>query len=125
MDVYQYNRAESLLKDLHLKKKEGDPKFSLRGWSRELGMKTHTPLQLMLASKRPIPKKYIPGFRQTLNMSEDEITYLEALIDFQRAKKDQVKKEALERVVEIKSEKTDKSGEVCKEELLSEHQVAL
>lgn len=86
MNIYSYTQPEIYLKDMLAAKKEKNPQFSLRAWARLLGMKTHTPLQLMLASKRPIPKKYIPLFGKSLSLSEEDVHYLEIMIDHQRAR---------------------------------------
>lgn len=105
MNIYTYNRPETYLKDMLASKKERNPQFSLRAWARLLGMKTHTPLQLMLASKRPIPKKYIPLFGKSLNLNDEEVVYLEAMIDNQRARTDADKTAARTRMLSIQSSK--------------------
>lgn len=103
MNIYTYTEPEVYLKDMLLMKKRKNPQFSLRAWARLLGMKTHTPLQLMLASKRPIPKKYIPLFGKSLMLSLDEVEYLELMIDYQRAKNPRVKDIALNKMMEVKN----------------------
>jgi len=103
MNIYTYTEPEVYLKDMLLMKKRKNPQFSLRAWARLLGMKTHTPLQLMLASKRPIPKKYIPLFGKSLTLSLDEIEYLELMIDHQRAKNPKVKEIAFKKMIEVKN----------------------
>ena len=105
MNIYTYSRPEIYLKDMLASKKERNPQFSLRAWARLLGMKTHTPLQLMLASKRPIPKKYIPLFGKSLNLNDEEVVYLEAMIDNQRARTDADKTAARTRMLSIQSSK--------------------
>lgn len=103
MNIYTYTEPEIYLKDMLYMKKRKNPQFSLRAWARLLGMKTHTPLQLMLASKRPIPKKYIPLFGKSLTLSLDEIEYLEMMIDHQRAKNPKLKEETRKRMLETRN----------------------
>ncbi len=112
MNIYTYNRPEIYLKDMLAAKKERNPQFSLRAWARLLGMKTHTPLQLMLASKRPIPKKYIPLFGKSLNLNEEEVVYLEAMIDNQRARTEADKVAAKTRMLSIQSSKVGEKVEI-------------
>jgi uncharacterized protein (TIGR02147 family) len=103
MNIYTYTEPEIYLKDMLQMKKRKNPQFSLRAWARLLGMKTHTPLQLMLASKRPIPKKYIPLFGKSLTLALDEIEYLEIMIDHQRAKNPKVKEIAYKKMMEVRN----------------------
>jgi uncharacterized protein (TIGR02147 family) len=103
MNIYTYTEPEVYLKDMLQMKKRKNPQFSLRAWADLLGMKTHTPLQLMLASKRPIPKKYIPLFGKSLTLALDEIEYLEIMIDHQRAKNPKVKEIAYKKMMEVRN----------------------
>lgn len=103
MNIYTYTEPEIYLKDMLQMKKRKNPQFSLRAWARLLGMKTHTPLQLMLASKRPIPKKYIPLFGKSLTLALDEIEYLEIMIDHQRTKNPKVKEIAYKKMIEVRN----------------------
>lgn len=119
MNIYTYTKPEVYLKDMLAAKKQKNPQFSLRAWARLLGMKTHTPLQLMLASKRPIPKKYIPLFGKSLTLSEEEVIYLEAMIDHQRARTEAAKTEKLAKMNAIREEKLGESFEIKTEESTS------
>ncbi len=116
MDIYTYTRPELYLKDMLAAKKEKNPQFSLRAWARLLGMKTHTPLQLMLASKRPIPKKYIPLFGKSLNLSDEEVIYLEIMIDHQRARNEEQKKKCFDRMQNARNTKLSQNEEASEEE---------
>lgn len=119
MNIYTYTEPEIYLKDMLYMKKRKNPQFSLRAWARLLGMKTHTPLQLMLASKRPIPKKYIPLFGKSLTLSLDEIEYLEMMIDHQRAKNPKLKETTRKRMLERRNSRlgieTEEATEVPNE----------
>ncbi|MCO4754777.1 MAG: TIGR02147 family protein [Bacteriovoracaceae bacterium] len=112
MNIYTYTQPEIYLKEMLAEKKRKNPQFSLRAWARLLGMKTHTPLQLMLASKRPIPKKYIPLFGKSLNLSDEEVIYLEVMIDHQRARSEADKKKCFERMQSVRSLKLTETQEV-------------
>lgn len=122
MNIYTYTEPEIYLKEMLAAKKEKNPQFSLRAWARLLGMKTHTPLQLMLASKRPIPKKYIPLFGKSLALKEEEVAYLEVMIDHQRARKEADKLKFKNLMNAIQSEKLESPSteEASSEELKPE-----
>lgn len=74
------------LRDKWQEKKKENPLFSIRSWSRFLGFANNTPLSLMLAGKRAVPKKYIPALAKSLALSSKEISYLEALITYEAQK---------------------------------------
>ncbi len=86
MTITNYQKAYEFLKDAFGTKQEKNPQFSLRAWSKQLGMASHAPLNLMLAGKRPIPKKYLPQFIKSLDLKPREGLYLETLIEFNQAK---------------------------------------
>ena len=66
-----------------------------------MGLKTHAPLHLMLQRKRPIPKKYLPHFIKSLNLSPLEGIYLENLLEYQRAKNPQSKELYAQRLADL------------------------
>ena len=86
MDIYYYKTAHEFLKDMWLEKKKANRLFTIRSWSKNLGFKSHGPLQQILAGKRPIPKSYIPKLVKSLQLDKKEAEFLERLIDYSRAK---------------------------------------
>jgi len=85
LDIYNYTSASRFLKDCWHEKNKKNPSFSLRAWARNLGFKSHSPLHLMLAGKRSIPKKYVPAFVEYFDFSSKEEIYFESLIELERA----------------------------------------
>lgn len=91
LEIYQYNQASQFLRDAWTEKKKRNKAFSLRAWSRQLGFANNAPLSLMLAGKRHIPKKYVPTFISSLELSPDEGLFLETLVEMEKAKSIQQK----------------------------------
>jgi uncharacterized protein (TIGR02147 family) len=86
VSVFQYLNVVEFLEAEWLAKRSRFPMFSLRAWSKRLGMNAHTPLQQMLKGTRKIPKRYVPALASSLNLGVREYRYFEALVDLSRAK---------------------------------------
>jgi uncharacterized protein (TIGR02147 family) len=110
--VFNYSVANRFLKDALEQKKASDPKFSLRVWAKQMGLKEHTPLHLMLNGRRGISKKYIPFFVRSLNLNSKEASFLEILIELERAKDPTLKSFYLDRLNKISPRRTIKVKEL-------------
>ncbi|MBT4790220.1 MAG: TIGR02147 family protein [Halobacteriovoraceae bacterium] len=84
--IYDYLDATDFLNDKFKELQKERPSFSLRAWAKHLDMKSHGPLHAILKKQRMIPKKLVPKLIKTLKIDKNEVKYLEALVDFQRAK---------------------------------------
>ncbi len=102
LNIYHYEDAFKYLYDSYVYKKEKNPSFSLRSWARNLGLKSHSPLQLMISGKRSISIKYIPKFIKSLSLSFNEGMYLENLIQMNQAKSLEEKELYLGRINELR-----------------------
>ncbi len=85
VSIYKYSEPHTFLKDAWTAKKDKNPAFSMRSWAKKLGFGNNSPLSLMMAGKRPIPKKYVPAFAEDLGLDARESQYLDALVDFGNA----------------------------------------
>lgn len=101
LSIYSYTDISLFLRDSLEFKKTCNSSFSLRAWARTLGFKNNTPLSLMLAGKRGVPKKYIPLFIQNLKLNKKEGTYFEALVDLSRSKTEDEKVFCHEKLVSL------------------------
>lgn len=97
-NIFDYTDPHQFLKDAWTEKKQKNSSFSLRAWARKLGFENNSPLSLMLAGKRPIPKKYLPHFAENLSLNARESLYLETLIDLSRSKTPREREFYLERL---------------------------
>ncbi len=86
VNTYMFLETNRLLSEKFNEKKSRNPSFSIRAWASQIGLSSHGGLQQILAGKRTVPKKYIPGIIRSLNFSTGEAMYFETLIDFEKAK---------------------------------------
>lgn len=84
--IYQYTQPHVFLKDRWKIKKQTQPQFSLRALAYKMGLKSNSPLSEMFSGKRPIPKRYLPVFIDSFQLSAKEGAYLEILLDLSREK---------------------------------------
>lgn len=86
MTIYDFTQVSEYLKWALNQKQKRNSKFSIRAWSRRLGFKSNSPLSMMLAGKRTIPRKYILLMAEDLNLNLPESLYFSAIVELSRAK---------------------------------------
>jgi uncharacterized protein (TIGR02147 family) len=86
LKITHYKNAHEYLRDSWLEKRKKNSRFSLRAWSKQIGMSSHAPLNLMINGKRGISKKHIPALIRSLDLSPRDGLYLESLIDFNQSR---------------------------------------
>lgn len=86
VNTYMSLETNKLLSEKFNEKKLKNSSFSIRSWAFQMGLSSHGGLQQILARKRTVPKKYIPGIIKPLEFSTGEAMYFETLIDFEKAK---------------------------------------
>ena len=101
ISVYHYSKPHIFLKDAWLEKKNSNPAFSLRAWAKQMGLKGHAPIQLILKGQREIPKKYIPFFSESFKLCPEQSLYFEALVNYSNANTDYEKAFYMERMREM------------------------
>lgn len=85
-DAFMYLSTSDLIRDKFKEIKDTNPSFSIRGWSQQMGFKSHGSLQQIISSGRAVPKKFVPLIIETLKMNPSEAKYFQVLIDFEKAK---------------------------------------
>ena len=118
LKIYDYEHAHQFLKDSWEEKRQSNPAFSLRAWSKRLGFESNAPLSLMLNGKRPIPKKYIPKLISDLSLDTTEGLYLETLINYNRAKDSVTRDFYYQRLKEIAPQKDVKFLDIEKSKIM-------
>ena len=119
VDIFQYDHAYEFLRDSWKVKQSDEPDFSLSKFAESLGFGSSTPLSLMLKGRRPVPKKYLPTITTIFDLQPAQITYLETLLDKDRAKTIETKIFYEERLKQL-----GKRHQVGMTELDSFHQLA-
>lgn len=96
MRIDQYNIFEctssrvALLNYLELRQ-EFEPSFSVRKWSKDMGMSSHSLLNLQLQGKRKVRLQHVERFTHTMGLTEVESRYLQGITLLEKAKNDQEK----------------------------------
>jgi uncharacterized protein (TIGR02147 family) len=83
--IFKYESARRYLVDYVSHKQTVDPSFSLRKWSKAMGMSSHAHLVMILQGKRSLTLKQVPFFSKGMNFSSPERLYFQALIQFENA----------------------------------------
>ncbi|MGE3975094.1 MAG: TIGR02147 family protein [Bdellovibrionales bacterium] len=82
--VFQYQSAKRFLFDYVEQKQKADSGFSIRRWSKEIGL-SHALLAMLLQGKRSMTLKQVPYFSKGMGLSSPERLYFQALIQFDNA----------------------------------------
>lgn len=101
LSIYNYTEFHKFLRDAWEEKRDKNPNFSMTAFAKKLGLENSAPLSLALRGKRGLPKKYLPQVISSLDLTQDEAIYLEALSDLSRAKTPEQKVLYLERLKKI------------------------
>lgn len=85
LTIFDYQSPRQFLLDRVSEIQKNDPEASLRALGRKMGMKSHTLLFMLLQGKRPIRVKHSLAIARGLELSSQELLYLQALIQFDQA----------------------------------------
>lgn len=80
MQIYDFSSFSEYLKSVLKKKQEKNPRFSLRAWSTQVGLKNPSTLSRVLNKKGTMPMSYAKKLAETLSLKEDELRYFELLV---------------------------------------------
>ena len=86
LSVFQYRSARRFLLDYVELKKKSDASFSIRRWSKEMGLGSHALLIMILQGKRTLTLKQAPYIAQGAKLTTPEQMYFQALIQLENAK---------------------------------------
>lgn len=112
LNIFNYSDPSLFLRDQWLIKKLKNKSFSIRSWSQNLGIKSHSQLHQMLYGKRSIPIKYLPSIAKNLALSKKEAEYFESLLSIQKSKTGEEKQFYFEKIKSFA-----KKGEMIFEEI--------
>lgn len=82
--IFQYQSARRYLLD-YVSQRKSDPTFSIRKWTKSMGMNSHAHFVMILQGKRPLNLKLAPALAQGMRLSTSERQYFQALIQFDHA----------------------------------------
>jgi uncharacterized protein (TIGR02147 family) len=84
--ILTYESYRELLKDFYEEKKQSNPAYSYRIFSKKAGLNADNYLKLVMDGQRNITQKNVLKFARGLNLSESETRYFENLVFYNQAK---------------------------------------
>jgi uncharacterized protein (TIGR02147 family) len=84
-DLLHYSDFRLYLADFHRWRKQGDPRFSLRRFAKEIGFSSHTLLRYILDGQRNLSKRTLMKISLALGLSGARADFFENLVFFNQA----------------------------------------
>ncbi|MDB5106001.1 MAG: hypothetical protein JWP91_3690 [Fibrobacteres bacterium] len=84
-DLLHYSDYRLYLANYHSWRKQGDPRFSLRRFAKEIGFSSHTHLRYVLAGQRNLTKRTLIKLTLALGLSGPRAEFFENLVFFNQA----------------------------------------
>lgn len=86
ISIYNYQCPRTYMLDYLTKRQSVDRSFSVRKWSKEMGLSSHTILNFLINGKRPFRLSHAQFLTKGFGLNSQESLYLKALIQFSEAK---------------------------------------
>lgn len=90
--IFNYEDPRLFLLDFLENRQKKDSKYSVRKWSKEMGLKSHSLLVMLLQGKRKIKTQHCEFLNKGLNFTKLEKDYFQTLIQYQNSKNHEEKK---------------------------------
>ena len=84
--IYHYQDPQQFVLDSFNNLQKNDPSFSVRKWSKEMELKGHSLLVMLMQGKRNIRVQHSEFLAKGLSLSSEEKVYLSTLIQYKNAK---------------------------------------
>jgi|JI10StandDraft_1071094.scaffolds.fasta_scaffold186065_2 uncharacterized protein (TIGR02147 family) len=84
--ILSYESYRDLLKDFYEEKKQSNPSYSYRIFSKKAGLNSDNYLKMVMDGQRNITQKNVLKFAKGLNLNEWEARYFENLVFYNQAK---------------------------------------
>ena len=99
--IFYYTDYRAFLADYYLAKKKAQGSFSYRIFSRRAGFKSPVFIKLVIDGKANLSQQSALQLGKAMNLDDQELDYFSALVEFNQARKDDVKKETREKILAI------------------------
>ncbi len=104
-NIFEFSDPTEFLRDVLRKKKQINPRFSMRAWARQMGLKNQSLLSLILQEKRRLKSSIAGQIRRSLQLSPQEQKYFDLLVLFRNAETDEERAFYQEALLEVHPEK--------------------
>lgn len=98
INILEFTDIQKFLVEYWEFKRTQNSSFTVRAWSKQMGMSYHTPLYEMIKGKRKVYTSFVPLLINSLKLDEKAANHLMVLVDIQRAKDDLEKEHHLKRL---------------------------
>jgi len=86
ISIYDYSDPRLFLLDTLAKKQKQDRDYSARKWAKDMGLKGHSLLLMLLQGKRGIRIQHCDFIHKGVELDTNEFSYFQTLVHFQNAK---------------------------------------
>ena len=104
-NIFEFSDPTEFLREVLRKKKAFNPRFSMRAWARQMGLKNHSLLSLILQEKRRLKSTVASQIRKSLHLSNQEQKYFDLLVLYRNAATDDERTFYHEALLEVHPEK--------------------
>ena len=104
-NIFEFSDPTEFLRDVLRKKKQVNPRFSMRAWARQMGLKNHSLLSLILQEKRRLKSAIAGQIRKSLQLSPSEQKYFDLLVLYRNAETDDERAFYQEALLEVHPER--------------------
>lgn len=101
-NIYEYLDYRNFLRDLYAFKKQENPGFSFRSFSRSAGLRSSNFLKLVMDGKRNLSTETIHRFAGAFKLTKEEVNFFETLVLFNQAGGAEEKNRHYERIAQSK-----------------------
>ena len=84
--IYHYQDPRQFLLDALSSKQKLDPTYSVRKWSKDMGLKSHSLLVMLLQGKRELRIQHCEFINNGLELNNNEQAYYQTLVQYKNAK---------------------------------------
>lgn len=86
INIFEFLDANAYIRAVWEDKKAKNRSLTVRAWSLKMGFAHPTVLYEVIANKRAISKSHVRPLAENLKLREEEVIFLELLIDYRKAR---------------------------------------
>ena len=85
MKIFDYNDPTEYLLSVYNEKKKRNPSFSLRAWTKQIGLRHHAMLSMIFSGKRRLKPGIATKIKNSLDLNPIESRYFDMLVMFKNS----------------------------------------
>jgi uncharacterized protein (TIGR02147 family) len=120
ISIYSYSDPRLYLLDTLGNKQRLDESYSARKWAKDMGLKSHSLLLMLLQGKRNLRIQHCDFIQKGVDLDTNEFAYLQTLVQFQNAKTLKEKDLISNQLIELNPGEGFKSTKVSEFRIISD-----